>query len=231
MDRTWDGAPTSFIKNVNVAQDIQHYRNIAGQLDLADAFTSVIVNASHQWYLNATSGYQYFLVGNYGSTINQNGIALSYGHGGSAPTTVTYNIGRFGPGYLRTTTRLTTLRLGQRGTLTLEGDNTNQSLDVGFKDTQWLERASVAYQLGSQQSVAIGVRRIIGTGLIITPPQFVTGHYILPTPLNASNVSFAYYRHVGQDELYVVYGDPNQLSTLPAFIVKYVHYFGAQKGT
>jgi len=234
MDRTWDGAPTSFIKNINIGQDIQHYRNSAGQLDLADAFTSVVVNASNQWYLNASTGYQYFLVGNYGSTINQNGLALSYGHSGSAPTTVTYNIGRFGPGYLRTTTRLSTLRLGPRGTLTLEGDNTNQTLDIGTKDVQWLERASIAYQLGSQQSVAIGVRRIIGTSLIITPPQFVTtpaGHYVLPTPLNASNVSFAYYRHVGQDELYVVYGDPNQLRTLPAFIVKFVHYFGAQKGT
>jgi hypothetical protein len=231
VNRTWDGAPTSFIKNINLAQDIQSYHNSAGKLDLADAFSSIVVNASHNWYLNATSGYQYFLIGDYGSTINQNGVALSYGHGGSAPTTVVYNVGRFGPGYLRSTTRLSTLRLGPRGTLTLEGDNTSQTLDIGTKDVQWLERASVAYQLGSQQSIAIGVRRIIGTSLVVTPPQFASGHYVLPTPLNASNVSFAYYRHVGQDELYVVYGDPNQLSTLPAFIVKYVHYFGAQKGT
>ena len=44
-------------------------------------------------------------------------------------------------------------------------------------------------------------------------------------------LGFSGERHVGQDELYLVYGDPNQLNTLPAFIVKFVHYFGAQKGT
>lgn len=36
---------------------------------------------------------------------------------------------------------------------------------------------------------------------------------------------------VGRDELYLVYGDPNQLSTLPALIFKFVHYFGADTGT
>jgi hypothetical protein len=49
--------------------------------------------------------------------------------------------------------------------------------------------------------------------------------------VSASNVSFAYYHHLGQNELYVVYGDPALLSTYPALIVKFVHYFGAEKGT
>ena len=29
---------------------------------------------------------------------------------------------------------------------------------------------------------------------------------------------------------FLVYGDPNALSTTPAFILKYVHYFGADRG-
>ncbi len=240
---TWDNSPTSPIINYTLSQDVQHYRNHLGQLDLADAFSSLTVNTRTQFQLNVTSGYQYFLIGSYGATIDQNGAALSYGSNTNAPTTVTYNIGRFGPGYLRTTTRLSTLRLGPRGTLTLEGDNTNQTLDdAGFKEVQWLERASVAYQLSPQSSLAIGLRRIVGTSPFVVPPVTPVGKPPQPgfcSPLfasqgcftNGSNVSFAYYRHVGQDELYVVYGDPNELRTLPAFIVKFVHYFGAQKGT
>ena len=234
IDRTWDHAPTSPIRDIQLAQDIQHYRNTAGQLDLADAFSQMTIDTKNLVRLQVTSGFQYLLVGSYGSTINQNGVAATWGYKTSAPTTLTYNIGRFGPGYLRSTTRVVTLRTGSFGTLTLEGDNTNQSLDIGVKEVQWLERASFAYQLGSQSSVAIGLRRIVGTSPLITPPQLNLApgpSYALPSPINASNVSFAYYKHVGQDELYVVYGDPNVLSTLPAFIVKYVHYFGAPKGT
>lgn len=241
VTRTWNFAPTAPVLNYTLSQDVQHYTNSAGQVALADAFSALTVNTKSQFQFQATSGYQYLLIGTYGSTIDQNGAALSYGANTSAPTTVTYNIGRFGPGYLRTTTRLATLRTGPRGTLTLEADNTNQTLDLGgVKDVQWLERASFAYPIDSQSSIALGVRRIIGTSPWVTPPPanlkqpsgvcsslFVSsGCYS-----NASNLSFAYYRHVGQDELYVVYGDPNQLNTLPAFIVKFVHYFGAQKGT
>jgi hypothetical protein len=224
VTKTFDFAPTAPIRNYILSQDVQHYRNSAGQLDLASAFSQLTINTRNQWQLQASSGYQYFLIGAYGSTINQNGVLLSYGPNTSAPSTVTYNIGRFGPGYLRTATRVVTLRTGARGTLTLEGDNTNQTLDTGVKEVQWLERASLAYPLSAQSSLAVGIRRIIGTSPQIAP-------FISPPQFNAANVSFAYYRHVGQDELYVVYGDPNVLTTLPAFIVKYVHYFGAQKGT
>src|SRR5207253_11030415 len=106
-------------------------------------------------------------------TIHPKCVHIIYAQNASAPTTVSYNIGRFGPGYLRTTTRLETLRTGPRGTLTLEGDNTNQTTDCfgacdpafdsGAKVVQWLERASVAYPLSPQSSVAIGVRCTVGT--------------------------------------------------------------------
>jgi uncharacterized protein DUF5916 len=241
VQREFDFAPTSPILNYSLSQDIQHYTNGGGQVALADAFSSLTLNTKTQFQLNVTSGYQYLLIGSYGSTLDQNGAAISYGPNTSAPTTVTYNVGRFGPGFLRTTTRLTTLRTGPRGTLTLEADNTNQTLDLGgVKEVQWLERASFAYPIDSQSSLAIGARRILGTSPWVTPPPpglkqpagFCSPSFVSPGCYsNASNLSLAYYRHVGQDELYLVYGDPNQLNTLPAFIVKFVHYFGAQKGT
>src|SRR5665213_2499974 len=69
-----------------------------------------------------------------------------------------------------------------------------------------------------------GVRRIIGT-----PP--VVDVRFAPAFTSAWNVSFAYHRRLPHDELYVAYGDASQLSTLPQFILKFIHYFGAEKGT
>jgi hypothetical protein len=234
FDKTFNFAPTSQILNVSFGQDIERYWNHLGQLDLADAETSLTVNTKSQFRLGLSTGYQYLLSGSYGSTINQNGVQLSYAPTTNAPTIVSYNIGRFGPGYLRSTTRLTTFRLGPRGTIAFEADNSNQILDSGLKQIQWLDRASVAYQLSSTASIAIGVRKITGTSPFAAPPPATSCSALFVSPgcfVDSSNVSFAYHRSVGQDEVYVVYGDPNRLSTFPAFIVKYVHYFGAQKGT
>lgn len=223
--KEFDGAPTSYIQSVNIGEDYERFHNTQGVEDLADAFTNITVKTKTQYALTASTGYQYIMLSNnYGSMIDQNGVSLTYGGNSSTPTSVTYNIGRFGPGYLRSTTRLTTLRLGPRGTVTFEGDNTNDWTDAQFggaKNVQWLERASFAYQLGSGSSLAIGVRKIIGTTPLLEPPAQFT---------DATNLSLAYYKRVGSDELYVVYGDPNQLTTYHAFIVKFVHYFGADKG-
>ncbi len=231
----FDNAPTSFIQSYTLAQDIEHFKNSEGALHLADAFTNLTVNTKTQYTLQATTGYQYLLLSNnYGSMIDQNGVALSHGSQTSTPTSITYNIGRFGPGYLRTTTRLTTLPVGPRGTFALEGDDTSDTTDAGPKAVQWLERATFSYQFNSSSSLAIGVRRIIGTAPILLFPPTACKTQPLQTECgytDASNVSVAFHRRVGADELYFVYGDPNQLTTLPALIVKFVHYFGAEKGT
>jgi hypothetical protein len=226
MYREFDNAPTSFIRSYNVSQDYGSFRNSAGKSDFGYAVSALTITTKTLYQLAMSSGYQHLLLPSGDDVqISQNGASLTYGNTTSAPTSVSYNIGRFGPGYLRTTTRLTTLRLGPRGTLTLEGDNTNQTIDTGFKEVQWLERASIAYQASPDSSLAIGLRRIIGVSPLLSLPTSGV------TALNKSNVSLAYHRYVGQNELYVVYGDPGNLSTLPAFIVKFVHYFGAEKGT
>jgi uncharacterized protein DUF5916 len=223
VNHEFDNAPTSFIQSYELSQDIEHFKNSAGDLHLADAFTSLTVSTKTQYELAMSTGYQYLLLSNgYGSMIDQNGATLSHGINTSTPTSYGYNVGRFGPGFLRTTTRLATVPIGQRGTFALEADNTDDTTDAGPKDVQWLERATVAYQLNSTASIAVGLRRIIGTAPLLVPPSQFT---------DASNVSVAFHRRVGPDELYIVYGDPNQLSTLPALIVKFVHYFGAEKGT
>jgi hypothetical protein len=56
--------------------------------------------------------------------------------------------------------------------------------------------------------------------------------YPAPVPIvAATNFSAAYHRLFGRGEVYTAYGDPNTISTARTFIVKYIFYAGAAKGT
>jgi hypothetical protein len=93
--------------------------------------------------------------------------------------------------------------------------------------TQWLERASLDYQLNREAQFDLGVRRVLGSPLPVS--------YAAPvfTPVDASNVTaaFHYLARNGHGEFYLVYGDPNSLATTPALFLKYILYLGAPKGT
>ena len=221
-DREFDFSPTSFIQKITLSQDFQHYRNRFGTPDYANDNSGLTIQTRNQFTLNVVTGNQFLLLSDgTDALINQNGAGLSYGAQSSMPSTITYNVGRFGSGYLRSTTRSTTMKAGPRGTFTLEADNTDYSPDAGGRQVQWLERASVAYHMGADSSLALGVRRIIGTAPPLTPE---------PRVVNASNVTFAFYKKSGATEVYLVYGDPNALATRPALVLKLIHYFGAEKG-
>jgi hypothetical protein len=90
---------------------------------------------------------------------------------------------------------------------------------------QWLERASLDWQISHDASFDVGVRRIIGRNLpnAIEPPTF---QYV-----DASNVSLAFHFLAAKNEFYFVYGDPNSLATTPALYLKWIRYIGAPKGT
>jgi hypothetical protein len=46
-----------------------------------------------------------------------------------------------------------------------------------------------------------------------------------------SNVSVAYHLRLRASEIYLAYGNPNALTTVPQAIFKVIFYAGAQKGT
>jgi hypothetical protein len=221
--REFDFGQKRLIQNVTISQDYDWYKSHAGVLDYTFDQSSLTINTRTLFSLALSTGENYILQGTApGGFANQNGISLSYAQNTSTPSSFSYNVGRFAAGYLRSAARSMTLKLGRRGTITLEADDTVWSLDKGTTDVQWLERASYAYQVSSVSSLAFGVRRILGTGpSFFSAPQFT----------DASNVSFAYYRRMGPGELYVVYGDPNALYTKPALVAKWILYLGAQKGT
>lgn len=184
--------------------------------------------------------------------VSQNGIGIVYhsgtandpgnfpGHGGSStPTAISFNTGRFGPGRLDSWTRSSTIRAGLRGTISLEADDTRQYLDGGGTNRQWLERGSYNYAVDVDTSFSLGARRIIGVSPLVfaaapvsctTVARYVAATKTLPCT-GAWNLSFAFHRRSPHDEIYFAYGDASQLSTYPAFVLKLIHYVGAEKGT
>ena len=215
--------PTGPIISVALQSSIDRYHNVRGALDQADQLLAISVQTRNQFTFSATTGASFLLSPEgAGSQFNQNGMTVGYRDQSTTPSNLSYNAGRFGEGYLRAWTRQASFQAGARGSISLEADDTSLARDDGKTDAQWLERAAFAYQFGPETSLAIGLRRIIG----IEPPVFDN-----PAFVNASNISAAFHDRIGADDLYVVYGDANALITPPRLLLKWVHYFGAEKGT
>jgi hypothetical protein len=169
--------------------------------------------------------------------ISQNGVALTFhsgsqtnnpisfdAHGPSAtPTTLSFNTGRFGDGRLDTWVRRSTVRAGGRGTLTAEVDDTAQYFAAAAPNVQWFDRVGYTYQLDSESSLSLGVRKVVG----VAPVPNGGGNCVGV----CTNLSVAYHARQAHSEFYVAYGDPNSLSTAPQAVLKIIFYTGADKGT
>jgi hypothetical protein len=161
---------------------------------------------------------------------NQNGFFLGYKNQTSTPSYVIYDAGSYYHGSVVAWSYLTTQPLARSLKLTLEADENTYTPGGTYVSTeptarQWLERATIDWQFSKLASFDIGARRIVGRDLpnAFAPPDFAD--------LNAGNVSAAFHFLAAHNEWYVVYGNPNNLSTLPAFYVKWIRYLGAEKGT
>lgn len=218
---------------VGLGSAIDRYRNATGNLDQADQNVFLSMQTRSQFSFSSVWGSNFLLSPNNapgspgdsaapGGLFDQNGLTVGYREQSTTPSILGYGIGRFGDGYLLSWTRIASFQVGRRGSLSLEADNTDIAMDNGDTLKQWLERAAYAYQLGPQTSLAIGLRRIVG----VPPPVFDTPGFV-----DASNVSIALHDRVATDDVYLVYGDASALRTPPQFLLKWVHYFGAEKGT
>lgn len=171
--------------------------------------------------ITQNAGFQF----TYGSGLQTNNPGQFPYHGPSPyPTTVSYNYGHYGNGMLDTWFRSTTIRVGNHAALTLALDDTAQWVpSPGPDNIQWFESVSYAYQISRNSSFAIGVRRVVGT-----PPIPNGGGDCIGT---CSNVSVAYHLRLRTSEIYMAYGNPNALTTVPQAIFKIIFYAGAAKGT
>ena len=109
-----------------------------------------------------------------------------------------------------------------RGTLALTVNDTAQ-YQPDSRNIQWFESASYTYQLNRDAAFSFGLRRVIGT-----PPIPNGGGDCIG---NCSNISVAYHQRMRHAEIYLAYGDPNALITVPQTIFKVIFYGGAEKGT
>ncbi|MBV8283832.1 MAG: hypothetical protein JO175_04225, partial [Candidatus Eremiobacteraeota bacterium] len=139
------------------------------------------------------------------------------------PTSINYSTGHYGNGTLDTWFRNSTIRVGNRGALTLALDDTAQYLNHGSSNIQWFESLSYSYQVNSNSSFAVGLRSVIGMPPIPNGGGDCMGR--------CSNVSLAYHLRLRHAELYAAYGNPNTLTTVPQTILKLIFYAGAEKGT
>lgn len=243
--KIWTFAPTDKLEAVGIAGFIDRYQGPtqgSAQSDnslLLDILTRSAIDlqlfsGSNYWRFNNSvtgvgpltpisqnAGFSF----TYGSGLQTNNPGNFPNHGPSPyPTNVTYNTGNYGTGgRLDTWFRSSTMRLGSRGALTLALDDTAQWFVHASPNVQWFESLSYSYQITSNSSFAVGIRRVVGY-----PPQPNGGGDCIGT---CSNVSVAYHLLTRHAELYLAYGNPNALVTVPQAIFKVIFYAGAEKGT
>ena len=237
--KIWDFDGTSKLAAIGIDGFVDRYQGPTMGIAQSDNQLLVDVLTKSALDLQLFTGSNYWRFGDVLTPISQNGgCSFTYDSGlqtnnpgnfpnhgtSSTPTSISYNTGRYGNGRLDTWFRTTTMRAGNRGALTLAIDDTAQWLSAPASDNvQWFESLSYAYQIGRDSSFAVGLRRVDGD-----PPVPNGGGDCIG---RCTNVSIAYHLRLRTTELYLAYGDPNTLTTVPQAIFKLIFYGGAQKGT
>lgn len=149
---------------------------------------------------------------------NLMGVPIGYGDGTPTPVDATANWGSFGGNWLHLYTMATSRPIGARRTLGLEYDGSyERNLTTGIADSQWLRRASLAFNLTSSSNLTLSLRSISGRGGFSTQ--------------SGLNLAAAFHTRTRHGDLYVNYGSPSAFATLDRVIVKYVLRLGADAGT
>lgn len=221
-DHTWTTHGGKF-KTIDGNFFMERYHGAPGVNQATVSLNLDLVTRS-LWELFTQTGSAYLYVNGVMTPVTQNSTSLIYHAGTATPTRLSWSAGRYGDGKLFSLFRSTTIRVGPRGSLSLEADNTRQYLDNGTVNQQWLERASFAYQKDRDTSFAVGVRRFFG------PPPVPYGGSSCVVAV-CTNLSFAYHKKMPHAELYVIYGDASRAITTPQFLIKLIQYVGADKGT
>lgn len=223
--KTWYYKPASFIPRLIAAANIDRYHGPDGRLNQSDSSFAAGADIRPQMHLRIGTGSSYLRLENGTFTpVSSNGVDLSFHYHTTTPTALSYYQGRFGPGRLTSFFANSTVKAGARAFLSVEADENVQWLDRGVRYASWLEKLTYTYQNGQNSSFGLGIRRIIGQFPVVEDDS-------ANTALGVWNLSAAFYQRLPHGELYLVYGDANALSTAPQFIVKFIQYFGAEKGT
>jgi len=235
-------SPTARILDVALSASVDRYHGPSGALNQADFSDQLRIDFKNLISLTAmqqisslqtcvpvtpaTCGQEFL-------PYNGSGVAVGYALNTAHPSSISYMTGRYYHGRLDSWLRTAAIPITPRAVLTLESDDTAYSSRVkGEPDSkQWLDRLSFGYQFNSAISADFGARRILGMNPPFAFAPFGPPGVYTPVAINATNLSAALHYFHGGNELYVVYGDPSQLVTVPALYVKWIRYVGAGKGS
>ena len=227
ITRNWNFSPTAPIRDASFNWYSSNFRTHTGGLAQVNASQTFTVDFRDQIRLNVFTGSANILTtSSQLLPFNTNGEFLGYKSNTTTPTYVQNLSGAYYHGRLDSWTYVTTEPMARDVHITLEADENQYATSYPGENSgrQWLERASLDWQLSRNASFELGARRLIGPNLPVSfaPPDF--------TPLNAANISVAFHFLTSKNEFYAVYGDPNSLSTKPALFLKWIRYIGAEKG-
>lgn len=246
VNHTQHYSAKSLLQDIQLNNFVNEQSDRAGNPSFKGFSSQINFDFRNQMTLHVFGGYgkNETLLGEY-LPFNENGVFVGYKTQTSTPSSVMFAAGSYYHGSLSSWSYLTTRPLTRSLKLSLELDEntytpggTYTAIEPSAK--QWLERASIDWQFSRYASFDFGARRIIGRNLpdAFQPPDLPNpvacggvNTYVPFDCVSAGNVSAAFHFLAAHNEWYVVYGNPNQLSTLPALYVKWIRYIGAEKGT
>ena len=236
--KTYNYSAKSTLQQLVFSGEADRYHDENGVANQQDQSLSASLRTRTLFGLELNTGSSYLEVPD-GELLpfTQTTTSISYRQNTATATNISYSQGAYYHGFLGSWYSTTGIRLARPLILSLEADATHYVPHAGYgPGTQWdeiianqfLERISLDWQFNHHASMDIGLRRIGG---LFAP----TGFGYIPTaqtqPIDAVNLTAAFHFLALRNEFYVVYGNPNELSTEHALFVKWIRYFGAPKGT
>lgn len=236
--KTYNYSATSKLQQLALSGEWDRYHDESGLPNQQDQSLSASLRTRSLFGLTVNTGSSYLRTPS-GELLpfTQEGAGLSYRQNTATATNVSYSQGEYYHGFLGGWFSSTGVRLARPAILSLEVDTTHYvPHDAYGTATQWneisanelLERASVDWQFSHAASLDLGVRRLDG---IFAPTGFGPAPIVGTPAIHTLNLTAAFHFLALRNEFYVVFGNPNELSTEHALFVKWIRYIGAPKGT
>ncbi len=222
-------SPKSKLLDIQASAVGTRFWNDASQIAQAQNVVQLNVDFRSLWTIDASDG-SMFVRSSDGELLPfnvGNGGLLGYKLNSNFPLGIAFGNGSYYHGHALNWQFFDTMPIRRRLSFSVSlNENiyaSHMAAEPSFR--QWLNSANINWQFSRAASFSLGARRINGISL--------PNSYFAPTftPVFADNLSAAFHYLHGHNEFYLVYGDPNALTTTPAVFFKWIFYAGAEKGT
>ncbi len=221
--------PKSKLLDIQASAVGTRFWNDASQIAQAQNVVQVNVDFKNLWTIDVSDG-SMFVRSSDGELLPfnvGNGGLLGYKLNSNFPFGIAFGNGSYYHGHAENWQFFDTLPVRRNLSLSLNVNENSYASHLAAEPSfrQWLNSASLNWQFSRDASLSLGARRINGIAL---PTSYFAPTF---TPVFADNLSAAFHYLRGHNEFYLVYGDPNALTTTPAVFFKWIFYAGAEKGT